>query len=973
MSIKKWISWMAVMAMTPVMPLTAMAAAYGATAYGANATGDAHGLTARAAASTVEEGTLTAYSMVTRDGRRLVSHKDAEGNDVFELVPLAELPEGLPEVRPWKIYSIKSAHTDIGLHNAQYMQRHGCVKHIVDAAAIVDSDPLADDDPAAYRFIMEGYWFWHHYAQDMGQAEAQRVVNDYMRRGRFDVGATCAGNHTHVYGYEELCRSIYTRKYLQDNWGIRTKTMMMIDNPGISWSVVAPYADAGVENIVFAPNQWNPFRSTIWPCDTTMRRYTLNPDAGGGGNRIDVRYASPLPMVFFWESPDASAKLLVWASTQYADGMDLFGLKISGPIKSMEDVVEKTATGLRMLEERYPYDIWLAANYDDDEPANRKLADFYKEWNETWATPTFCTLGSLDMPFDYLREHYGDQIPTLRGEMTSGWLQHPVCTPELLAAKFNADRLLPEAEALTSVAAAKGGEAYPHDDLKRAWWHLIMNDEHSYGVSGYKGRRVFETWLQHRDWIDKAQTTADDLLGKALRKLGARKPAEPEVIAANGRTVENRFYRLTVTKEGVITSIYDKELRRELLDGEANKLLYTQDNHRTWCDPARLGAEIVQTVSLAKNEKMIYIDNVLKHPTDLMNDRRYYRYGYYQFPFAVENARFYAQLNGPVMEPYKDLTGHTTDAYVGAREWSSVENGKYGVALIQWDSSLMEYGEIHPDKTCYSFGKLPEGKSGLYSYLFTDWLQMHTPDYEGVDLRFRYAITSYAGTWRDAHIPAVARRATDPYAPLLRRYISTDVPNVEVVTVKAAEDGRGYIVRLKETEGRSVVATLKRDFLKRGRMVRTDIVENDIEEIKDGRIAVKPYEYVTLRIAPERKVAFAEPTSDGYVYTGLVTRPRAIHGGDDGQLYLEWGANMEPDFDHYELYRSAESGFECSPATFVANVENEAYDGIPYRVARYEDTGLASHRRYYYRVRSVKTDGTKGALSEEFGAVTRRR
>ena len=54
-----------------------------------------------------------------------------------------------------------------------------------------------------------------------------------------------------------------------------------------------------------------------------------------------------------------------------------------------------------------------------------------------------------------------------------------------------------------------------------------------------------------------------------------------------------------------------------------------------------------------------------------------------------------------------------------------------------------------------------------------------------------------------------------------------------------------------------------------------------------------------------------------------------------------------------------------------ANVENEAYDGIPYRVARYEDTGLASHRRYYYRVRSVKTDGTKGALSEEFGAVTR--
>lgn len=284
--------------------------------------------------------------------------------------------QGLPEVRPWKIFSIKSSHTDIGLHNSQYIQRHGSVKHIRDAAALVDADQRADTDPAVYRYIMEGFWVWHNYPMDMGETAAANLVSEYIRSGRLDVGATCAGNHTHVFGYEELCRSTYTKKDLEDNWGIRSKTMLMIDNPGISRSVVAPYANAGVENIVFAPNQWNPFPSTIWPNDKTMRRYTLNPDAGGGGNRIDVRYASPLPMVFFWESPDASAKILVWASTQYASGMDIFGLKINGPIKDMADVIQKTATGLKTLEERYPYDIWLAANYDDDEPANTQLADF---------------------------------------------------------------------------------------------------------------------------------------------------------------------------------------------------------------------------------------------------------------------------------------------------------------------------------------------------------------------------------------------------------------------------------------------------------------------------------------------------------------------------------------------------------------------------------------------------------------------
>lgn len=136
------------------------------------------------------DGPMTAYSMVTRDGRRLVSYKGADGSEVFKLVPLSELPEGLPEVRPWKIFSIKSSHTDIGLHNSQYIQRHGSVKHIRDAAALVDADQRADTDPAAYRYIMEGFWVWHNYPMDMGQTAAANLVSEYFRRGRLDVGAT---------------------------------------------------------------------------------------------------------------------------------------------------------------------------------------------------------------------------------------------------------------------------------------------------------------------------------------------------------------------------------------------------------------------------------------------------------------------------------------------------------------------------------------------------------------------------------------------------------------------------------------------------------------------------------------------------------------------------------------------------------------------------------------------------------------
>ena len=45
---------------------------------------------------------LVGYSMLTRDGRRLVS-KMVKGTRTFELVPTNALPANLPPVRPWTI------------------------------------------------------------------------------------------------------------------------------------------------------------------------------------------------------------------------------------------------------------------------------------------------------------------------------------------------------------------------------------------------------------------------------------------------------------------------------------------------------------------------------------------------------------------------------------------------------------------------------------------------------------------------------------------------------------------------------------------------------------------------------------------------------------------------------------------------------------------------------------------------------
>src|SRR5690606_28837426 len=148
--------------------------------------------------------------------------------------------------------------------------------------------------------------------------------------------------------------------------------------------------------------------------------------------------------------------------------------------------------------------------------------------------------------------------------------------------------------------------------------------------------------------------------------------------------------------------------------------VYTRDAHKTFSSPgqaafevetsalgetvvARLddpasGGAIEQRVTLPTHEKRIDIDNRRTHVRDLASPDRWRRFGYYAFPFNVPDGKFQVQLNGCVARPGEDQTGHGTEAYLAARDWAHVGNDRFGVTLVQYDSCLVECGEIHADK-----------------------------------------------------------------------------------------------------------------------------------------------------------------------------------------------------------------------------------------------------------------------------------
>src|SRR5690606_14458342 len=208
--------------------------------------------------------------------------------------------------------------------------------------------------------------------------------------GIFGVGASHAGNNTHVYGDEQMARSTYLLQRFKSNWGVRPSAMVMTDMNGMSWSLVSAYADAGIKYMGFFPNDWNP--PTI------------------GGVKIDTDYDSKLPHLFYWQGIDGKSKMLVWSSPVYVWAGKPFGLQTSTGRRPFwvepDTIAPMMADQLRLLEQRYPYDVWLVSNYDDNDftKPNPVFSNVAHAWNKRWKWPQLRTVGDLSEPFKKVEE-----------------------------------------------------------------------------------------------------------------------------------------------------------------------------------------------------------------------------------------------------------------------------------------------------------------------------------------------------------------------------------------------------------------------------------------------------------------------------------------------------------------------------------------------------------------------------------------
>jgi len=394
--------------------------------------------------------------------------------------------------------------------------------------------------------------------------------------------------------------------------------------------------------------------------------------------------------------------------------------------------------------------------------------------------------------------------------------------------------------------------------------------------------------------------------GYAIRGLDPA-PAPGNEKAA-GNTIESPFYRLTVDPmTGGIKSLVDKIENKELVDARApvglNEYVYVTGgegslilNHTFGTPPANLalhrpaGAEIIENLKTPLGQRIVVLARSTNTPSirseyilydkvkrvDIQNvvqkdETRAKEAVYFAYPFAAEQPALEYQIQNGWCRPNEDqLPG-------ACREWFTPQNlvhvrdGAFSVAWATPDAPLVCLTDINRGKWP---SHLPIRNGHVYSYVMHNYWFTNYRASQGGAFRFRYSLTS----GRNLDRPQLARFDADTRSPVLAypfvssfsarvgggqrplppaagSFLRLEGANLQMVTLKAAEDQNGFIVRFREIAGQAGEAQLEAPTLRLQKAWLCNGVEVNQKALSTGPSSVKvpytPNQFVTVRLVAE--------------------------------------------------------------------------------------------------------------------------
>ena len=337
--------------------------------------------------------------------------------------------------------------------------------------------------------------------------------------------------------------------------------------------------------------------------------------------------------------------------------------------------------------------------------------------------------------------------------------------------------------------------------------------------------------------------------------------------------LENGYLRVTLNKNGELTSVYDKQNGREVLSGEGNVLSISHDkpihesawnleaDYKLHMDYLRQAdkVEVVAATPVkgAVRVTHVYHGSVITQEITLTAGAKQLDFVTHvdwkerekvlkaEFPVAVR-ARYstFEVAHGALERPtFANDPFETAMFECCAHKWVDLSQSDFGVAIMNdckyghdISGSLMRItlmrGPVCPDRT---------GDVGQQDFV--------------------YSLYPHAGGWSDADVTNLARTLNQPLTAVRSAgggkstasssFFGLSGKNLVLDAVKQAQDGNGVIVRVNETQRRSGEGTLTLPFIPKA-VYECDLMEQNERPVLFAggsfTFACKPFEVKTFRI-----------------------------------------------------------------------------------------------------------------------------
>ena len=383
-------------------------------------------------------------------------------------------------------------------------------------------------------------------------------------------------------------------------------------------------------------------------------------------------------------------------------------------------------------------------------------------------------------------------------------------------------------------------------------------------------------------------------------------PAVKEELQArfNGKVLENESFKVTFDPAtGGVAGLFDKRLNRELVD-QASKyklgqLIYAAggglDNNVTqvecpdpnkvkFSSPTKSRLERGATGRLFSSVRSIFpmpmfphaelevilyeveprVDFVLR----LNKERTEIKEAVYAaFPFAGANPKFRYEIGGASVRPNEDQFPGACRDWFSVQRWVTMNADDGGVAWSPVDSPLITLCQMTPGNW---LDELPITNGTVFAYLMNNyWITNYKAAQDG-QFEFRFGLTSGKAIdpasaslfGEDVQAPMRAILMPPPSAdakgklPPTGSFCEVTPANVVLTAFKTADDGDGYIIRVRETGGAAAKARIKVNLPGTTRLVACDLVERNGKQLGTGgtvELELKPFGMATIRAAAAAK------------------------------------------------------------------------------------------------------------------------